>query len=832
MRPGSIFGLYEWQLLDFFDNQINVTADLTWTIAKDSIMHKRVLLFTISLLIASVVSAQELASYFESQQPLPYQKLYLHTDRAFYFQGDTLWFAAYLLDGKYDTPAAETCNLYLELIDQAGAILQHDFFILQNGLGAGYLSLADTIALEGKYLLRAYTDYLRNFGEDAFYTKPVRITHLKDSDKVERESTGTPKIDISFMPEGGFMLADETNCVAFKAVDQHGIGADVSGKIVDKSGEVVQTFKSMYKGAGKCYFYGQAGNAYRALINGIDQSFALPDLRERGAKIKLIRHGEQYLDMVVQEKGLGIEEIFYLAVMYRGQGLFFIELNNKNRQAVLKLSTDKLKRGINRFVLLDRELNPISERLIFKNDLDVVTLIPKLNNSSFSARDEVRMMLVGFDEAVEIASVSISVVDSQYLEVSNHRSDITSFLFLQSELRGHIESPADYLVDDEHLPAVAKLDLLMTTHGWSNYLWPLLEKDARRLKHQPSLGFDFKGQVKKNFRKKGLEGASVSLIIYEEDGIPKFFDQPVKKQGYFEFEDLVFFDSVSVVAQARSKNNQHNLQFNLQLPVPKLEPVTKQNLDALKASFEVPLWLYEQRLQHDLLISTYDPKHNIVYLEGVEVRGKKIEPVGKTGAVKKNDGPYRIESKNTVGVTDIIEYLQFKVTGVAPIPGGGISLGGGASEPYIMIDGGARLSVDEARGYSVEIFETIEVLTPPASYFYRAPSGIVLLTTKSGISQPSSQLPLLGGMVKRIKGFASLRTCYSPRYSPGNRDTEAPDLRHTLYWNPQTILQNDSMEHFFFTGDIDATYRITIEGISQSGKICVGRGSFVVESSK
>ena len=148
--------------------------------------------------------------------------------------------------------------------------------------------------------------------------------------------------------------------------------------------------------------------------------------------------------------------------------------------------------------------------------------------------------------------------------------------------------------------------------------------------------------------------------------------------------------------------------------------------------------IYEQRLHHEMLRTGYDPAYK-TRSQGVEVTGQKIEQGGKIGSARKNDGPYKIDPKNTVGLTNIIEYLQYNVTGVHPTPSEGISLIGGASlgggidsEPLIYIDGGPRLTVEEARGYSVEIFETIEIVTPPASYFYRAQEGAVLLTTKSG----------------------------------------------------------------------------------------------------
>ncbi|NND07127.1 MAG: hypothetical protein HKN87_12175 [Saprospiraceae bacterium] len=186
-------------------------------------------------------------------------------------------------------------------------------------------------------------------------------------------------------------------------------------------------------------------------------------------------------------------------------------------------------------------------------------------------------------------------------------------------------------------------------------------------------------------------------------------------------------------------------------------------------------------------------------------------------------------------MANIIEYIQFNAPGVAQSPNGGISLIGGASlgggidsEPLIYIDGGPRLTVDEARGYAAEMFATIEILTPPASNFYRAPAGAVLLTTKSGSNALPNNIDLLGGMVERIKGFSRYRTFYSPKYSSDNIDQEIPDLRYTLYWNPRFIIGGDQSVPTFFSSDLQGRYKIIIQGITTAGEICMGSTEFSV----
>ena len=189
-------------------------------------MLKPLTSFFLIIGITVAAYAQNIDTYFENQKTVPFQKLYLLTDREFYFTGDTLWFAAYLVQGDSNIPASESCNLYVDLIDAEGKIVKNELFLIQNGLGQGWLALSDSTELEGNFLLRAYTDYLKNFGNDAFFTKTIRISTVKSSFDLASEkappvssswSGGTVgagsfkeataetggKIDVSFLPEGG-----------------------------------------------------------------------------------------------------------------------------------------------------------------------------------------------------------------------------------------------------------------------------------------------------------------------------------------------------------------------------------------------------------------------------------------------------------------------------------------------------------------------------------------------------------------------------------------------------------------------------------------------------
>jgi uncharacterized protein YfaS (alpha-2-macroglobulin family) len=111
-----------------------------------------------------------------SQNPSVYdslkviEKVYLHADRDSYFAGEDIWFKAYLIDALDHLLTDHSNNLHVELISPSSKIISDRIIRLDNGSGNGDLRLPDDIK-SGRYRLRAYTNYMRNFGDQLFFSK-------------------------------------------------------------------------------------------------------------------------------------------------------------------------------------------------------------------------------------------------------------------------------------------------------------------------------------------------------------------------------------------------------------------------------------------------------------------------------------------------------------------------------------------------------------------------------------------------------------------------------------------------------------------------------------
>jgi len=127
---------------------------------------------------------------------LPVEKLYLHTDRSGYSTGDTLWFKVYLLNADYLTASKRSGLVYVELDDEDGKCVKRTMVPMNFGLSWGSLSFDEKDVTEGNYVLRAYSNWMRNFGEDYIFTKKITITAAGDQTRLfDVNFTGTREGD-------------------------------------------------------------------------------------------------------------------------------------------------------------------------------------------------------------------------------------------------------------------------------------------------------------------------------------------------------------------------------------------------------------------------------------------------------------------------------------------------------------------------------------------------------------------------------------------------------------------------------------------------------------
>jgi hypothetical protein len=113
-------------------------------------------------------------------QNFPSEKVYLHFDKPYYAVGDTIWFKAYVTLEQHQLSAISKI-VYVDLINSRDSLVASLRLPVVNGIANGSIVLPQISFIEGNYHVRAFTNWMRNFDPDYFFTKNIPIGNNSDT---------------------------------------------------------------------------------------------------------------------------------------------------------------------------------------------------------------------------------------------------------------------------------------------------------------------------------------------------------------------------------------------------------------------------------------------------------------------------------------------------------------------------------------------------------------------------------------------------------------------------------------------------------------------------
>lgn len=102
------------------------------------------------------------------------ETVYVQTDKPFYSNGEDIWFTAFVVDATNNNQTTKSDIVYVELSDPKGNTISKVKIPIVDGLAKGDFRLGKDGA-GGIYRLRAYTQWMRNFGEENYFNKEIYV---------------------------------------------------------------------------------------------------------------------------------------------------------------------------------------------------------------------------------------------------------------------------------------------------------------------------------------------------------------------------------------------------------------------------------------------------------------------------------------------------------------------------------------------------------------------------------------------------------------------------------------------------------------------------------
>lgn len=136
------------------------------------------------------------------------EKLYLQFDKPYYALNDTIWFKAYLLNTTYLSPSAKSGFLYVDIMNDSSKVVTHYKFRVGDGLCCGNIALNGKEFTPGTYMLHAYTNWMRNYGDECFFTKQFYVSDAGESSLLVNSNISQSKKDGLDMVDAKLLFSD------------------------------------------------------------------------------------------------------------------------------------------------------------------------------------------------------------------------------------------------------------------------------------------------------------------------------------------------------------------------------------------------------------------------------------------------------------------------------------------------------------------------------------------------------------------------------------------------------------------------------------------------
>lgn len=510
----------------------------------------------------------------------PQEKVYLQFDNTAYFQGETIWFKAFVVLSS-DLKRAPSTILYVDLVSPNGVLLQQQKVKILAGQADGCIQLLDNSTAQarelrgiqpypsGFYEIRAYTQYMLNFDDDIIFSRvlPVYKTPKTEGDysnpvmapdsaifgQNRPDGDRTRAVNVAFYPEGGHMVRGLKSRVAFKATDENGMGLEGTLSLTTDEGMQIEA-RSGHEGMGSFYIEpGRGRTGAEFTCGGKTYRVTMPAAQVGGYIMTADNVKDpKTLDLSITRSEARIERTVGLTVTCRGELFMFRELAMKDGENRFQFNTGDWPAGVCRIVLFTDRGEVLAARSIYNTGTRYAppTIKVKPDRQRYGAFSKICLSLELKDRGGQPFRdrFCLSVRDAADYGTAYADNLLTDFL-LTSDLKGFIHNPSYYFESDDrrHLQ---DLDNLCMVQGWERYDWEFMTdnrmfNETKRLEDSLSLnGWIMSNNIGKD---RNLDNVKIYVAVVPRTNDNLELGQAVTGQdGYFGFNMRDFYGSADL----------------------------------------------------------------------------------------------------------------------------------------------------------------------------------------------------------------------------------------------------------------------------------------------
>ncbi|MGN6618492.1 MAG: hypothetical protein ACTHJ5_15060 [Ilyomonas sp.] len=744
-------------------------------------------------------------SFDQYSQQMFNEKIFAHTDKDFYLAGELLWFKLYVTDDASHKLSDLSKIAYVEIIDSTNKAVLQAKIAIDKGTAKGSFYLPLTLN-SGNYILRAYTNWMKNAGANYFFEKPVTIVNVQKIAS-PKARTFDEKYTIEFFPEGGNLVTELQSKVAFKITDQKGKGINAAGYVTDGT-NIVARFNTLHNGTGSFLFTPLTGHSYKAYIqttNNKTITKELPTVYPSGM-VMSVSSDDTNVKVNVQSNIPG-ENTVYLLVNNASVIKLAEQKTLENGNAIFTFSKKQLPDGISHITIFNSHRQPMCERLFFKKPVDNIQLILTTDKSEYKERKKVEI-------AVSVEGLSAN--DSANLSMSVYRLDslqhpgnnfITSYLYLTSELHGFIDNASSYFTEEGEED---DLENLLLTNGWRRFKWEnILHQTKPLFAFVPEYnGHIITGKITEAATREEAKNIETYLSVpgLKTQFIPSTSDD----KGNIKFEIEDFYGSSEIIVQPKEiKDNRYKITIN--------DPFSNAYSSVSLPTFNLPADNPNTLLEHSISMQVQNI-YNSAKLK------RFYQPISDTTAFYLTpDTKYYLDDYTRFNTIEEVLREYVSMVNVTrrnnqyhlPVFDKSREVMF-QNDPLLLLDAVPITNFNKFMAFDPLKLKSLEVVN--RKYFYGTSvfDGILNWKTYNGDLGNYELDP--NAVIVDYEGLQLEREFYSPVYEEEQQNSHLPDFRNVLYWSPDiSITQNEKRTISFYTSDLPGEYEVVVQGISSNG---------------
>ncbi|MDP2385067.1 MAG: MG2 domain-containing protein [Bacteroidota bacterium] len=819
---------------------------------------------------------KKLTSYNEE---FPEDRVYIQFDKPMYEPGETIWFSANLLNAKNMQASDKSDILHVDFVNPKGSVERSIKLIAKNGRVAGDFDL-DKEALGGMYKIRAYTNWMKNSGEDNVFEKEIQVQdvvlpNLKMKLDFEKKAFGAGDEVIAKLvlntnenkPLADYKIKLVANLNGQKFIEKAEVTDEEGIKFIKftlpkdlKTNDGLLNVMIDYNGSTE-----SVSRSIPIVLNKIDLAL-LPeggDLVEglqSNVAIKALNEFGKPADIegvVLNSKGTKVSTF---SSFYNGMGAFnftpaanetyTVKITKPEGITEVYKMPEVLKRGyvLNVNNTKDGELTAT----IRTTETEQLSLVAQVRgtiyySTAIDAKKGDNAIIIP-TEKFPVGVAQVTLFDAKGIE----RAERLSFVNSNNQLQISIETDKEkYLPrekvkltvrvkDEKGMPAPANVALSVVNDQFLSFA----DDKTGNILSELLLQQDLKGKVEEPafyFDKKEEKAEKALDYLLMTSGWRRFTWEQIMKQ---EKPLITYANEKAIVTGTVVDANTSKPLSKVKVKVGSIGEVVETdengkftfkkmdltsyvtlNFTSTGYSYQsLPVYEYNQ----NLMVYLYKPVSypSYTYATGTgNAAGVPKQPSGKGGVRNKNNVPKKAE-RNDVPANNVM------VDNVQMVPQENVANNVAIAEPGVVVKEDEGKVKDVKKGKDKE---KKNVLSAKADLNEIAlgdldDDGVFVNDNRNNFFKNGEMAKVVAGKPMQAITYYRAKQFYAPQYEAQENVETRTDFRNTVYWNPNIEVDHTGKKtvEFYMSDDV-SSFRTTVEGISNEGTIGRGEKTFFTQ---